>query len=347
MVTATRRLAALMMPASERATSRSEGERPSRSALVESQIIAVTPSAPSSLRRASSIGAPISGVASIFQSPVWRARPWRVRTATALGSGIECATEMSSRLKGPTSKRLLSGHLLDGQLHLAAELRELGLEHRRRERGCIDRHPEPRPQLDDGADVVLVRVGQHEAGERAALLLDEAQVGQDHVDAGVVLALREGDAEIDHQPLARIGGPKAVEIAVHADLADAAERHEHELAGRGFVALVHGHPLASSCARSVRHASASPLGGEDAEAMTYSCALAADQRHDRPAWRGCKSFGRAGERRLQTRKAPSSASCRGTFSPRGEGTIAALVRVSHHAPLRWRAGCAPASRRRR
>ena len=75
MVTATRRLAPLMIPASERATSRSEGERPSRRALVELQIMAVTPSAPSSLRRASSVGAPISGVASIFQSPVWSAMP--------------------------------------------------------------------------------------------------------------------------------------------------------------------------------------------------------------------------------------------------------------------------------
>ena len=33
--------------------------------------------------------------------------------------------------------------------------------------------------------------------------------GRDHVDAGVVLALREGDAEIDHQPLAGISaGPR-------------------------------------------------------------------------------------------------------------------------------------------
>ena len=75
MVTATRRLAPLMMPASERATSSSEGERPSRSALVESQIMAVTPSAPSAARRSVSVGAPITGVASSFQSPVCSTMP--------------------------------------------------------------------------------------------------------------------------------------------------------------------------------------------------------------------------------------------------------------------------------
>ena len=84
-----------------------------------------------------------------------------------------------------------------------------------------------------------MRMGQDEAGEVRPLLLDEAQVGQDDVDAGVVLALGEGDAEIDHQPLARVGGPEAVEIAVHADLADAAERHEHELARRGALRVGH------------------------------------------------------------------------------------------------------------
>ena len=140
-VTATRRLAPLMMLASERATSSSEGERPSRSALVESQIIAVTPSAPSCGEPSrSSVGGPITGVASIFQSPVCSTMPSGVRMATALDSGIECATEISSRSNGPTSKRLSSGHLLDRQLQLAAELGELGFQHRRRERRCIDRH---------------------------------------------------------------------------------------------------------------------------------------------------------------------------------------------------------------
>ena len=46
----------------------------------------------------------------------------------------------------------------------------------------------------------------------------------------------EGDAEVDHQPLAGM----AVEIEVHADLARAAQRQEQELvvaAERSFAAL--------------------------------------------------------------------------------------------------------------
>ena len=57
-------------------------------------------------------------------------------------------------------------HLLDRQLQLAAVLGELGFQHRRGEGSCIDRRLQPRPQLDDRAEMVLVRVGEHEAGER-------------------------------------------------------------------------------------------------------------------------------------------------------------------------------------
>ena len=240
MVTATRRLAPLMMPASERGHVALAG----RAALAQRvggiadhgrhALRAQLPEAGLVDRRADQRRGVDLPVAGMEGDAVARADGDGIGLRDRVRHGDELEIE------GAHVEAAVEGHLLDGQLHLAAELRELGLEHRRRERGCIDRHPEPRPQLDDGADVVLVRVGQHQAGKCAALLLDEAQVGQDHVDAGVVLALREGDAEIDHQPLARIGGPKAVEIAVHADLADAAERHEHELAGRGFVALAHG-----------------------------------------------------------------------------------------------------------
>ena len=117
-VTATRRLAPRMILPSDFATSISEGERPSRRALVELQIIASTPSVPSCLSRASSVGGPTVGVASIFQSPVCSTVPKLVWMATALGSGIECATATSSRLNGPTSKRALSGTSLIGSCSL-------------------------------------------------------------------------------------------------------------------------------------------------------------------------------------------------------------------------------------
>src|SRR5579872_4093810 len=69
-VTATRPFAALTTATMVLATSVSEGERPSRMALVESPIRARTPASPSSRKRPSSVGRPTTGVGSIFQSPV-------------------------------------------------------------------------------------------------------------------------------------------------------------------------------------------------------------------------------------------------------------------------------------
>ena len=57
------------------ATSASEADRPSRMALVKSQISAVTPSSPSALRRAVSVAGLVSGASSSFQSPVWSTVP--------------------------------------------------------------------------------------------------------------------------------------------------------------------------------------------------------------------------------------------------------------------------------
>ena len=60
------------------------------------------PSSPSAVRRASSVGGPIVGVGSIFQSPECSTVPSGVRIARAQDSGIECATGMNSTSKGPS-----------------------------------------------------------------------------------------------------------------------------------------------------------------------------------------------------------------------------------------------------
>ncbi len=77
--------------------------------------------------------------------------------------------------------------------------------------------------------MILVGVREHDADEVAFLLLEETDVGHDEIDArrGVVA---EGDADIDAQPAAALFGADAVEREIHADLADAAERHEQEFA---------------------------------------------------------------------------------------------------------------------
>ena len=55
--------------------------------------------------------------------------------------------------------------------------------------------------------MVLVGVGDDDAGEVGALLLEIADVGKDEVDAGQV-GVGEGDAEVDRDPRPRRrGGP--------------------------------------------------------------------------------------------------------------------------------------------
>ena len=113
-VTATRPLADLTSSVIVLATSASEGERPSRTALVESPTSASTPASPSSRSRRSSVGRPMIGVGSIFQSPVWSTVPISVWIASACDSGIECATGMNSTLNGPISTRPPDGITVTG-----------------------------------------------------------------------------------------------------------------------------------------------------------------------------------------------------------------------------------------
>ena len=226
-VTATRDGASLMILASDLATSVSEGERPSRMALVESQTMASTPSSPRALSFASSGGAPTSGVASSFQSPVWNTSPAGVRIASPLGSGIECASVTNSTSNGPTVRRLPSGTTVIGKGLVLAVLGHFRAQHAGRERRRDDLAAELRPQVEHGADMVFVRVRQDEADERLLFGGDEAQIRKHDVSARLRVA-RKGDAEIDHEPLPVLGRAVTVEIDVHADLAQAAERQEYE-----------------------------------------------------------------------------------------------------------------------
>src|SRR5262249_47464764 len=79
--------------------------------------------------------------------------------------------------------------------------------------------------------MVLVGVREYDAEHVAALFDHVTDVGKDQVDAGQVVA-REGDAEIDHDPLAATLVANPVDGEVPAELAKAAERREHERVGR-------------------------------------------------------------------------------------------------------------------
>ena len=118
---------------------------------------------------------------------------------------------------------------VDGDFRRARLARAFGLEQRGRERRGIDRHLQPRPQVEQGAEMILVRVGEHDAGEILALLDEIANVGQDQIDAGQMLLGGERHAEIDRKPGSAALVAEPIDRQVHADLADAAERRKHQL----------------------------------------------------------------------------------------------------------------------
>ena len=104
-----------------------------------------------------------------------------------------------------------------------------GLGESGREAGHIHGRAKVWPKLGERPDVVLVSVGDDDPNQILLRLLDEAEIGHDQIDAGQVLAGKR-HPKVDHQPLTRVSGPVAVKRTIHADLAQAAERGEHELA---------------------------------------------------------------------------------------------------------------------
>ena len=152
-----------------------------------------------------------------------------MRIASAELSGIEWATGTNSTSNGPISSRVArlddpERNFRRARLAEPPRFGEPGGEGRR-----VDLDAEARPQLGKRADMILVRMGDDDADEILLHLLDEADVRHDEIDAGQVVA-GEGDAEVDHQPLARLRRAIAVERAIHSDFAQAPEGREHELA---------------------------------------------------------------------------------------------------------------------
>ena len=76
--------------------------------------------------------------------------------------------------------------------------------------------------------MILMRVGEHQAGEVFPLRHQIADVGQDQIDARQMLFRGKRHAEIDREPLAAALVAEAVDRQIHADFADAAERREHQ-----------------------------------------------------------------------------------------------------------------------
>ncbi len=91
-------------------------------------------------------------------------------------------------------------HDVDRNFRRARFAQALGFEQRGGERRGVDRQFQLRPQIDQRAEMIFVRVGEHQAGEIFALLHQIADVGQDQIDARQVLFGRKRHAEIDREP---------------------------------------------------------------------------------------------------------------------------------------------------
>ena len=74
--------------------------------------------------------------------------------------------------------------------------------------------------------MIFVGMRQHETDQILPLLFEKADVGHDGIDAGQMLLVAKGDAEIDREPGALMAVAEAIDRQVHADLADAAERRK-------------------------------------------------------------------------------------------------------------------------
>ena len=158
---------------------------PGTSALVESASSRSTPSAPSRANPPRSVRRPSSGSWSILKSPVCRISPAGVLIATASASGMEWLTERNSRSQGP-NRWLPAG--LDLHVHRGDPvLGELAAHERERQPRADQRDVGPlAQQVRHGADVILVRVRQHERLDLVQPALEGGEVRQDQVDARLI-----------------------------------------------------------------------------------------------------------------------------------------------------------------
>src|SRR5215472_8904502 len=77
--------------------------------------------------------------------------------------------------------------------------------------------------------MVLVRVGEHDAGKVSPLFQEIADVGIDQIDARKMLFAGERDPEINDNPAPAILLAEPVNCEIHPDLADTTQGREHKL----------------------------------------------------------------------------------------------------------------------
>ena len=148
--------------------------------------------------------------------------------ASETGSGTEWVTRDGFDVEGADAEASADreGVDLDGAGD-AGFLQALA-DQVRREGSGVDRAFQAGPEVMDGADMVFVGMGDHEADDVVHTLFDEGRIDHEGLDFGHVIAA-EGNAGIDDQPFSGV----TVEGHVHADAVAAAEREKNDLVGAG------------------------------------------------------------------------------------------------------------------
>ncbi len=158
-----------------------------------------------------------------------------------IGNGMVDGDELQAELPD-----LLALALLDRERErLDAVLLELGVHKGERQLGADERDvPAHAQQVGHGADVVLVTVGEDHGLDVVETVLDVAEVGQDQVDAGLVV-LGEQHAAVDDEQAAPVlqDGHVATHLAEPSQ-GDDAQGVIVQGGGCGqFGVKVHGSPL--------------------------------------------------------------------------------------------------------
>ena len=135
--------------------------------------------------------------------------------------GDELAVERAERARGrPRATSTVFG-VMRCSLSLASMKASVSLEPTTGMSGALAQ------QVGHAADVVLVAVGEHDRVDLVEAVPDPGEVGQDHVDAGLVLLGEEHAAVDDEQPAGVLE-----DRHVAADLTQAAQRDDPQAVAR-------------------------------------------------------------------------------------------------------------------
>ncbi len=147
--------------------------------------------------------------------------PSGVVMASSTQLTMECVTWMNSMENGPSVELAAGLHFVElrGIEHLV--LFEAALDQGQREGGAVDRDVHLRQQERDAADVVFVAVGENQAADVLAILLEVGEVGRDDVDAQQ-FGVGEHHAGVEDDDVVAVADGHAV----HAELAQAPERDD-------------------------------------------------------------------------------------------------------------------------